>query len=98
MYRVSAEIEQFCSGLNKVCGLWDVIKSDPLPWVDVFCTTKELTRSFFLDEVEIQYSAEGSNRRQKEEDTVYDWEIFLKDIEGKFYVTSRNNQFIHLIL
>ena len=46
-------------------GLWDVIKSDPLPWVDVFCSSLELTRSFFLDEVEILYSPKGCNRRKR---------------------------------
>jgi hypothetical protein len=68
--RVSAEIDQFCMGLNKVCSLWDTIKQDPLPWVDVFCNTKVVTRSFFIEEMDILYSAEGSNKRMKEENII----------------------------
>ena len=33
--------------------------------------------------MEIQYSPDGSNRRKEEDETVYCWEIFLQDIEGK---------------
>ena len=34
--------------------------------------------------MEIQYnSQDGSNRRKEEDETVYCWEIFLQDTEGK---------------
>ncbi|XP_062621828.1 uncharacterized protein LOC134283390 isoform X2 [Saccostrea cucullata] len=82
-YRVSAEVEQFCSGMNKVGGLWDLIVKDPLPWEDVFCTHRAVSKKFFIDEIEVQHSPEGSNRRKREEETVYAWEIFLQDIEEK---------------
>ena len=80
---VSAEVEQFCSGINKVSGLWDLIMKDPLPWEDAFCKRRSVSKKFFIEEMEIQYSPDGSNRRKEENETVYSWEIFLQDIEGK---------------
>ena len=81
--RVSAEVEQFCSGINRVGGLWDLIMKDPLPWEDAFCKRRSVSKKFFIEEMEIQYSPDGSNRRKEENETVYSWEIFLQDIEGK---------------
>ena len=81
--RVSAEVGQFCSGMNKVGGLWDLIMKDPLPWEDAFCKRRSVSKKFFIEEMEIQYSPDGSNRRKEENETVYSWEIFLQDIEGK---------------
>ena len=44
--RVSVEVEQFCSGMNKVGGLWDLIMKDPLPWEEVFCKCRSVSKKF----------------------------------------------------
>ncbi|OWF53493.1 G2/M phase-specific E3 ubiquitin-protein ligase-like [Mizuhopecten yessoensis] len=83
-YRTSAEINQFTSGVNEVFGLWDTVKKDPACWSAVFCTPNILlSKESFMDQCSISWSLAGSNRRLKEEESIYSWEVFLQDIGEK---------------
>lgn len=81
LFRLSAELTAFSSGLDI---LWNVVK-----------TNKDVLRPLFVYEHSplsllqlrklycIQWSENGSRMRAKQEDTIYFFESFLQDCEGK---------------
>lgn len=86
MYRTSAEIKQFCNGLDDVMGMWTTIQQNPRQWKALFCDdikNQKLTKSCFEALYKINWSEPGSNKRSKEEDTIYSWEVFLQDVNDE---------------
>ncbi len=45
-----------------------------------------LSRATFKSLYRIEWSPEGSNRKSKEDETIYCWELYLKKIEGTVFV------------
>ncbi|XP_076080247.1 G2/M phase-specific E3 ubiquitin-protein ligase-like [Mytilus galloprovincialis] len=83
-YRTSAEIAQFCSGLNDVFGFWDIVKQNPKTWKGKFSAMPQnMNKRMFQSLYDIKWSVIGSNRRAEKEDSIYCWEIFLQDIDEK---------------
>ena len=84
IFRTSAEIQQFIEGMDEVCGLWKYVKANPMTWLPLFCQKADpLTRQTFMDLCNIRWSEVGSNNRSQEEDTIYCWEVFLQEVNGK---------------
>ena len=44
-----------------------------------------LSRAIFKSLYEIEWSPEGSNKKSREDDTLYCWELYLKKIEGTIF-------------
>lgn len=77
-------INQFTEGLNSCGNLWDIVKINWIDFLPIFTKTNErLSRASFRALFEISWSAEGSKRREDEEETIYYWELVLKMIEGE---------------
>ena len=45
-----------------------------------------LTSSGVYEMFMVNWSAEGSNRREKEEEVILNWNYYLSDLQGKFLV------------
>ncbi|KAK3725848.1 hypothetical protein QZH41_020584 [Actinostola sp. cb2023] len=81
-YRISSEIQQFENGLNDVGGLWNLIQLNAEEFYSLFTfVPTEMSRSAFKSLCKIDWSPVGSNKRQREDATIYCWELFLKQIE-----------------
>ena len=79
---MSAEIEQFKEGLNDVGGTWNKVHFYPKEFQPLFTELPvALTRDTFKSLYIIEWSPEGSNRRHKEDETIYCFELYLKKIE-----------------
>jgi hypothetical protein len=71
---------QFEAGMSV---LWEVVKQHPTLTADLFVhQPKGLKYQTFRKLYDINYSDVGTNRRLTEENTMYSWEIFLKDCAG----------------
>ena len=75
-------MDEFRRGLNDV-GLLQHLLAMPQSFKLVFCcppapVTRATLRTLFA----VNWSAVGSNLREKEEDSVYAWEQFLLAIQG----------------
>ncbi|MCI4381193.1 hypothetical protein PGIGA_G00248760 [Pangasianodon gigas] len=82
--RVSIMINQFTEGLNSCGKLWDIVKTNWKDFLPIFTkTNKKISRSSFRALFEISWSAEGTKRREEEEETIYSWELVLKMIKDK---------------
>lgn len=69
-------------GLN-VGGLWNKVQLYPKEFQSLFTVVPvALSRTTFKLLYTIEWSPEGSNRKSKEEETIYCWELYLKKIEG----------------
>ena len=83
--RVTAEITQFTHGLNDCGKLWETIKKHPKLFEKLFTFTSKhhlVTCATMKDLIQVEWSEEGSNRRNDEDATIYCWEISLKNVEG----------------
>ena len=77
--RVTAEITQFTHGLNDCAKLWETIKKHPKLFEKLFTFTSKhhlVTCATMKDLIQVEWSEEGSNRRNDEDATIYCWEIF----------------------
>ncbi len=77
---VSSAAQQFMSGMGD---LWPIMKSHPdnTKCLLVNCTT-HLTYKMLRKMYDVEWSEPGSNLRMSEEDTIYSWEMYLKDAES----------------
>lgn len=80
-------MNQFIEGMNSCGRLWDTVKRHWKAFQKVF-THEEgpLTRLAFRELFSVQWSDEGTNHRDAEEETMFSWEILLNTIEGVFFV------------
>uniref|UniRef100_A0A3B1KH66 G2/M phase-specific E3 ubiquitin-protein ligase-like n=1 Tax=Astyanax mexicanus TaxID=7994 RepID=A0A3B1KH66_ASTMX len=82
--RVSNMINQFIKGLNSYGRLWDKVKENWIEFLPVFINMKEpMSRHAFMAHFQINWSRDGTKKREEEEQTVYYWEQVLKMIEDK---------------
>ncbi|KAK2840752.1 hypothetical protein Q7C36_012331 [Tachysurus vachellii] len=80
--RVSNMINQFIRGLNSCGKLWNIVKANWTDFLPIFTKTYErLLLSSFRALFDIGWSAEGTKRREEEEETIYHWELVLKMID-----------------
>ena len=84
VFSVNAEIHQFLDGLNCVGNLGQLMLSSPHVFFSIMCEqTDKLTASEFIKLYTIEFSTAGSNKRELEEQTMYSFELFLRDVEDK---------------
>lgn len=82
-FRVTPQINQFTQGIQDVTGLWNTIKTHPQQFEILFTATLlPISRTVMKDLTHIEWSEQGSNQKNKEDETIYCWEIFLRDVEG----------------
>lgn len=87
LFRVASMIQQFTSGLNSCGRLWEVVLNNWTAFLPLFTNTRgPLTRNEFRDLFNIVWSSPGSNRRDLEEETVFQWECWLMLIQGKCFL------------
>ena len=81
-FSVHAEVEQFLHGLNSVGELGHLLMGSPKLFGKVLtdCRAK-LNVNIFKQLYNIEFSNQGSNQKDKEEKTVYCFELFLQDLE-----------------
>lgn len=79
---MSSEITQFTSGLGE---LWTLLKDNPHLMIDLMAagSSHKLTLQALKKLYCITYSDVGSRKRRDEEDTVYFFEMYLLECEGK---------------
>lgn len=82
VYSIAAEIAQFTNGLGE---LWTLMKDNQHLMMDLMAagSSHQLTLRTLKKLYCIAYSAVGSRKRRDEEDTMYFFETYLQDCEGK---------------
>ncbi|XP_070550508.1 G2/M phase-specific E3 ubiquitin-protein ligase-like [Ptychodera flava] len=89
LYRAKIGMDQFCSGMNAVGKLFDIVKENHTPFTTLFTSHDiVMTRHHFKSLYKIEWSVEGSNNREKEEETVYAFETYLQEVEEKKHPVS----------
>nr|XP_055028865.1 G2/M phase-specific E3 ubiquitin-protein ligase-like [Misgurnus anguillicaudatus] len=85
MYLRTADmINQFKDGMNSCGNLWKVVERNWKAFLPVFTNQqKPLSREDFRALFTISWSEEGSNLKDKEEDTIFCWELLLNKIQEK---------------
>lgn len=97
MFRVSNMINQFTEGLNSCGNLWDLVKTNWIDFLPIFTKTSErLSQSSFRGLFEINWSVQGTRKREGEEKTIYYWELVLKMIEGERHLLVISFMFFHV--
>lgn len=82
-FRTADIIAQFKDGMNSCGNLWQIVEKNWKVFLPLFTNKqKELTRDEFRALFTICWSEEGSNLREKEEDTIFCWELLLNSIQG----------------
>ncbi|XP_073712730.1 G2/M phase-specific E3 ubiquitin-protein ligase-like [Misgurnus anguillicaudatus] len=81
--RTADMINQFKDGMNSCGNLWKVVERNWKVFLPVFTNQqKPLSREDFRALFTISWSEEGSNLKDKEEDTIFCWELLLNKIQG----------------
>ncbi|XP_057217759.1 G2/M phase-specific E3 ubiquitin-protein ligase-like [Triplophysa rosa] len=81
-HRVASMIQQFTAGINSCGHLWEVVRSNSVAFLPLFTNTRgNLKRNDVKDLFDIVWSTPGSNRRDLEEETVFQWECWLMSIQ-----------------
>jgi len=69
--------------MNDVLGMFDIVSANAMAYMPLFVyTTTPLTRAAFKHLCVAKRSADGSNKAETENDTLYAWEVFLLNVEG----------------
>lgn len=78
-------IQQFTAGMNSCGRLWEVAYNNWEAFLPLFTNTRDkLSRMEFKNLFEISWSTPGSNKRDLEEETIFQWECWLMSIQGVF--------------
>ena len=82
VYGIASEIQQFVSGMNSIGKFGDTVMSN-VSLFELLLSNKrpKLTCNKFEELYTIDFSCQGSNKRSKEEDVIYCFELFLTDLE-----------------
>ncbi|KAJ4926028.1 hypothetical protein JOQ06_008213 [Pogonophryne albipinna] len=82
--RTAKMVNQFTEGMNAFGKLWDLVRNNWIAFLPCFTNMRTpLTKSSFKAIFKYEYSPRGTNHREKEEDTIYSWELVLNLIEDK---------------
>ncbi|KAJ8364736.1 hypothetical protein SKAU_G00135670 [Synaphobranchus kaupii] len=77
-------ILQFTDGINTFGKLWDLVKENWIAFLPLFTNMQEgMTKAVFKAIFSYNYSPQGTNHREAEEETIYSWELVLNMIEDK---------------
>ncbi|KAJ4934403.1 hypothetical protein JOQ06_007198, partial [Pogonophryne albipinna] len=80
--RTAKMVNQFTEGMNAFGKLWDLVRNNWIAFLHCFTNMRTpLTKSSFKAIFKYEYSPRGTNHREKEEDTIYSWELVLNLIE-----------------
>lgn len=83
--RVASMIQQFVAGMDSCGRFWQMVKRCWKQFLPVFTNAgNKLTRNSFQDLFTIGWSPAGSNRREEEEATIFQWEWWLMAIQGEY--------------
>lgn len=83
--RVASMILQFTAGMNSCGHVWEVMCNNWRAFLPLFTNTRgKLKRNGVRDLFDIAWSTPGSNKRDLEEQTVFQWECWLMSSEGVF--------------
>lgn len=82
VYGVHAEYTQFLEGMNSIGNFGNVVMEHEEVFAAILGNKQpKLTSVMFMSLYELFRSEEGSNKRKQEDDTVYCFELFIKDLE-----------------
>ena len=81
VFSVYAEIQQFFDGLNAIGKFGELCKKPGVFAAILGNKSEKLTSSAFKGLYKVCFSEEGSNKKAKEDQTIYCFELFLKDLE-----------------
>ncbi|XP_068751097.1 G2/M phase-specific E3 ubiquitin-protein ligase-like [Montipora capricornis] len=83
-YRIRGELDQLKEGLAKV-GVLEAITRDPDLFKPLFCwdSSLQVTTGYIRWLFDPKLSEVGSNARSQEEDLLYNWEEYLKEIDDE---------------
>lgn len=92
-YRIRAELDQIKEGLAKVGVLSAIKRRRPNIWKPLLCADRRLdiTVEYIRQLFEPSFSETGSNARLVEEDVIYNWEEYLKEM-GKIRFSFCNEK------
>ena len=80
--RVMAAVEQFREGMGD---LWDLVIGHPDTFRPVFVSDQQnLTFLSFRSLYDVDYADQHTRRRDEENETMYQWDLFLQDCFGNF--------------
>ncbi|KAF3844587.1 hypothetical protein F7725_007750 [Dissostichus mawsoni] len=82
--RTAKMVNQLTEGMNAFGNLWDLVRNNWIAFLPCFTNMRTpLTKSSFKAILKYEYSPRGTHHREKEEDTIYSWELVLNIIEDK---------------
>lgn len=86
IYSQKAELDDIKHGLDDVLNFGDLIRSHPTLFKPLFVASGRtvLHADSFLTLFEIEYSLQGSNRREREEDIMLHLNYYIQELEGTF--------------
>ena len=98
VFGVFAEINQFKKGMNEIGSFGDIVLSKTKVFDEILSDeVDELTLQSFKKLYKVCYSEVGSNSREREEQTMYSFELFLQDLsEGEIPGLSLSDLLIFL--
>lgn len=89
LFRVASMVKQFQAGMNSCAQFWNMVERDWGAFMPLFTHNSEpLSRCGFRELFTVNWSIEGSNKRDQEEDTMFQWECFLMSIQGEVMLTN----------
>ncbi|XDV31700.1 hypothetical protein PO909_002663 [Leuciscus waleckii] len=93
-FRTADMINQFKDGMNSCGNLWKIVEKSWKVFLPVFTNQQRgLTREDFRSLFTVCWSEAGSNLREKEEDTIFCWELFLNKIQASIdFYTPENRR------
>ncbi|XP_031134214.1 G2/M phase-specific E3 ubiquitin-protein ligase-like [Sander lucioperca] len=81
-HRVASMVQQFIAGMNSCGQMWEMVAMNWREFLPLFTnTTQKLSRNDIRNLFTISWSPQGSNHREQEEETVFQWECWLMSIQ-----------------
>lgn len=98
-FRIRAELDQLKEGLTKV-GVLPAIRRCPNLWKPLFCADKtlEITPDYIRQLFVPSFAAMGSNARRPQEDLMYHWEEYLKEMGKTVSLYFESVSYIRLFI
>ena len=89
VYVCKGELDQLKNGLKHL-GVLDLLLRHPKLLSPLLSVSRKpkLTSSDFLQIFDVQWSPQGSNRREDEEAVIFGWTKYVNDLEGRQCILS----------
>ena len=90
IYSQKAELDDIKHGLEDVLHFGDIMHSHPTLLKPLFVSSgrSKLSANSFLSLFKINYSPQGSNMRESEEDVMLHFNYYIEELEGKLCQTT----------